>query len=255
VTTDRNGLLFPSEIERRTLLIGKYSEIAGIPKSNQRIDQGHHPFNPDRVVVLQKDRQHWFVDERLTPLCQQVRDEVTDDFRKANDQFAAEGLSFDAQVCGDEKIALLVRIADIVADHYVCREAINVWSRRLVWAESLGTTGFKNHINVLSFNGPSAPTISTDNNSIDWWLFLLPGGTAFENLDGLPVHVLVGHACGNSENVRKNPSLFFDVLIPLVRQPPNFFTTWQEFGQCQPGEATQVVNEHFFSILEELGDI
>lgn len=92
VTTGPNGLLAPAEIERRAVLIGKHRGILGFPKSDRLSARGHHPFHPDRVVVLQKDRPHWFVDEQLFPLCQQVRDEVTDDLARLNDQLTAEGV-------------------------------------------------------------------------------------------------------------------------------------------------------------------
>lgn len=177
-----NGLRAPSEIEYRTSLTSNHCGIVGLPKTGRMIADGHHPFHPDRAVILQNDRPHGFVDERLLPLCQKVRDEVTDDFRRLNDRLAADGLASNARVCGIEKVALIVRVIGIVAGHYGYRDATKDWCRKRVWAESLGTTGFKNQINVLSFT----PIDHTDNNEIDWWLFFSLAGRISKTLMDCP---------------------------------------------------------------------
>lgn len=67
--------LAPADVERRNSLIATHSFV-GAPRADRLIADGHHPFNPARIVVLENDQANGFVDDGLFPLCGQVREHV-----------------------------------------------------------------------------------------------------------------------------------------------------------------------------------
>ena len=94
-----------AEVERRKSLIATHSFV-GAPRADRLIANGHHPFHPSRIVVLEKDQAHDFVDDDLFLVCGQVRDAV------------GQQLEPDRHPpCCTEKLTLLIRTADIFARH------------------------------------------------------------------------------------------------------------------------------------------
>ncbi|HQU45035.1 MAG TPA: hypothetical protein PK867_19620 [Pirellulales bacterium] len=241
MATDRNGLLPPSEVEHRTLLARKHPKIVGVPNADRLIAQGHHPFHPDRVVVLHKDRPHWFVDERLFPLCERIHEQVKQDL--PSERYGS---------CGVEKLTLLVRAADIFATHYCRPDALSVWSRGLVWRETFSPTGMGSGCGLLhQFQPPPGDLVKTDNGSVDWWAFLIPSGTDFEFFDELPVYFLLGHLFEHSHSNHTNELNTWSLASRVMREPPRFFPSWHEFAQGPPADAAQQLNDRLFHVLEE----
>jgi hypothetical protein len=232
----------PAEVERRKSLIATHSFV-GNPRTDRLIANGHHPFHPSRIVVLEKDQAHGFVDDGLFALCGRVREEVD----RRMEQLKCPPFL-------DEKLTLLVRSADIFASHYKSPDALWAWSEGLVGRETLGSTGLGRGSGLLhQFQRVPCDSVKTDCQSVDWWALLIPSGTDFDSLDGLPVYSLIGHLFEQYNADVSGQLNVWCLASHLMRDPPPFFSTWHEFSRTDPTDATRLLNDRLFCLLEEFG--
>lgn len=232
--------LDPAEAERRKSLIATHSFV-GNPRADRLIANGHHPFHPTRIVVLEKDQAHSFVDDGLFSLCGRVREEVERDLKPAR-----------YRSCPNEKLTLLVRIAHIFATHYKRPDALEAWCHGLVWREMFCSTGLGRGSGILhQFQRPPGDSLETDGNLVDWWMVLILSGTDFDSLDELPVYALIGHLFANWNTDVGGQLKVWALASRIMHEPPAFFPTWHEFAQTDPSEAACLLNDRFFCLLEE----
>lgn len=191
--------------------------------------------------MLEKDQAHGFVDDGLFSLCEQVRKEVNRQMERLK-----------CPRFPDEKLTLLVRSANIFASHYKNPGALWAWSQGLVGRESLGSTGTGRGSGLLhQFQRVPCDSVKTDCEFVDWWAFLIPSGTDFDSLDGLPVYFLIGHLFENWNSDPMGQLRNWALSSRVMHEPPQFFPTWHEFAQTEPVEAARLLNDWLFCVLEE----
>lgn len=148
-------------------------DLLGRPRDWSLVRQGFHPVSPERVVIMtEKGGDGWL-----------ARDREKDDHLCSR----LDRLGLPAG-----KLDLILRLMQIVTDHYRVPHLYEPWVMRLAKREALGSTGMGNGFGLLhQFQDDGQVTLT--NAPVDWWLFLFPGGVDWDALDGEPVYGMIGH--------------------------------------------------------------
>jgi hypothetical protein len=114
----------------------------------------------------------------------------------------AQGLGerFQGQLSTD-KIAWIVRLTTVLADHY--RIPVERWAVVMARREALASTGLGHGAGLLhqfqDFLDRPSQDCHIANPPVDWWLFLFPEGIDWNEFDGHPVYGMIGHVFASLE--------------------------------------------------------
>lgn len=155
----------------------------GIPQSWSSVREGFHPFSPERMVIMGRNRlralscRHTAIKEKVEDKCSRWK-------------CSEHKLRYSA-----EKFGLLMSVIDLLVDYYRVPNYFEDWAVRLALREQLGTTGSRHGFGfVHQFQRKEEQIVPTVvNPPVDWWLFLFPAGVDYEGLDEKPVFALIGH--------------------------------------------------------------
>lgn len=157
-------------------------QVLGVPRSWSMVQQGFHPFAPERIAVLPSG-------EKLRhPMYRQGAR------RRIEDRIAEirAGYTFDPTDLPPEKLESFFWAMDLITSHYRIPEVFEDWVVRLAARESLGSTGIGGHWGLVhQYQGRHEAPL--DCPPVDWWLFLFPDGINWASLAEEPVHALIGH--------------------------------------------------------------
>ena len=186
-----------TEYERILATANLFNSL-GRPRSWALVQQGFLPISPERVLVLQPrdlarlpDRWH---DEKC-----QIRDRMQADADQERMNPKPNGHRRHAFENGisSEKLGLILWLTRELTQYYAAPEWWREWAYNMTFRESLGSTSLGRHgamPHQYQYDAKTYATtpINTVNAGVDWWLVLIPGGTAdWEAFDHLPVHAMV----------------------------------------------------------------
>ena len=91
----------------------------------------------------------------------------------------------------EAQIPLIVRLMNVFAQYYHCPEMFETWSANSVFRESLGSVAGNGAALLHQFQRNRDCPVRLRNQTVDWWLVLIPGGADWNSLDEQPVHWII----------------------------------------------------------------
>lgn len=165
----------------RTIAQCAHPEAVGIPQSWSTVEQGFLPLSPDRVVtihrssLLAKANRRAFLAPHLESALNRI---IGDKFPDSKSRLPAE------------KLWLIASIVQAFARYYHRWDIVQPWLDGLVWREHFCTTGVGRHVAFLhQFQRTTG--VPVVNQTVDWWLFIVPDGIDWQTLDQSRVHLLL----------------------------------------------------------------
>ena len=168
----------------RWIATSHHARILGRPRSLAAVRQGFWPISPSRVLILRPHplagpTNRW--ESRIEPSHVHLRNELrqrggTRNWQGEPDWDCWERLS-------DHKLGLIARITSALANYYAVPELREEWAYEMAAREGLGTTYVGSNVaqphqfQTDRFGRLDTRMIQTDNDGIDHWLILIPGGT------------------------------------------------------------------------------
>ena len=203
-------------------------ETLGIPPSWSLVREGFHPLTPDRVVILEPDAVNWRSDHGS-----KVFDRVNE--RMLNHP------SWKDRLLAEEKLRLIVRFVEILTRRYCIAERMEDWAFRLARREALGSTALGGNAAIphqFQLDG----TVTLDNTSVDWWLFLFPEGVEWDGLDRQPVHAMLSHVFPDRWTQRNefSTSVFANTWRAIWNVTTN--SSWKSISRMNQVGAARFVN-------------
>ncbi|QDV37570.1 hypothetical protein [Tautonia plasticadhaerens] len=195
-------------------------------------DKAPHPFSPERTVVLPRrlGREHL-----------QVRRAIGRRIEKLD----VHGLW---RLPGP-KVEALLQVADAISERHGVGHRLGEWAARLASQQSIMPEGFAG-LGVLGYWQALGPVPGADS-PLDWWLFLSPEPIEWGGMDGVSVHVLVGHV---------SPVTSFRWMDMMHRAWSDTWHLhaslggpegWARLARLEPREAVWRLNRAFASIPRE----
>lgn len=153
----------------------------GVPRNPSLVVQGFHPVTPDRVLVVD--------DADLRRMSRRHRG-LKRLFREKETRWRLRCPS-DPPLTA-KKLDLCVGLMERLTAHYGRPNLFLRWAKTLWSRELLASTGIGHGLCLLHDFQHHDDPVRTDNEVVDWWLVLLPGGVDWQAMDDWPVHYMVG---------------------------------------------------------------
>ena len=190
-------------------------DVLGRPRSWSVVQQGFHPFSPERIVVMPSGGdppsrfeygRHGYrcgpqmrarLDERIDGLI----DEHIEFNRRHFPPYTPPGGWFP-----ESKRESIFWIMDAMTDHYGVRPQFEAWVVALVGRELLGSTAMGGFGFAHQFqHGEGA--VPVDCPPVDWWLFLYPEGLNWSSLDEKEIHAVFAHVARDHHYARASGAM------------------------------------------------
>lgn len=142
------------------------------------------------------------------------------------------------------KLTLLIAILRHITNHYRRPDLFADWALRLVRREELAGTAGQGVGLCHEFQRPKE--LSTVEQSVDWWAFLIPDGTEFDAIDGEPIHLIIVPVFG--QNGMKQTIESWAAAMRLAK-----YVNPQRLARNNPTEATDQLNRALSRSLHEAG--
>jgi hypothetical protein len=186
----------------RWITTSHHVRFLGRPRSVAAVRQGFWPISPGRVLIL---RPHpWAGPEnRWQPHLDQSPLRLRDELRRRGGKRNWQGVPDEKcwMQLSNHKLGLIARISSALASYYAVPELRTEWAYEMAAREGLGTTYVGSNVaqphqfQTDRLGRLDTRTIRTDNEDIDHWLILVPGGTGDWDgwLEESAVHVMTTH--------------------------------------------------------------
>jgi hypothetical protein len=140
-------------------------DILGVPRSWSAVEQGLHPFTPERIAVVQRGERPRFGSHLKPGWRARVERRIDECRQKLATERSPSGLSA-------EKLESLLWVANVMSGHYKSQDVFEDWAVGIANREMIGSTGCGDHWGLVhQFQGNES---EVDCPPIDWWLFLFP---------------------------------------------------------------------------------
>jgi hypothetical protein len=172
--------------------------LLGVPRSWSLVQQGFHPFAPERIAVLPSGSGLRYPGHRRRGQRRRIEERIA--------RYRAD-LGREPEDFPRQKVESFFWIMDVMTSHYRTPDLFEDWVVGLGERESLMSSALWGQWGLVhQFQNNEAPV---DCPPVDWWLFLVPEGLDWASIWNEPVHALIGHVgrCAWA----KRPSLMLPV--------------------------------------------
>jgi hypothetical protein len=175
-------------------------DVLGRPRSWSVVQQGFHPFSPERIVVMpsRDERRDRYGDrcgrQVRARLAERIDRMVEDDIewtRRQCPSYTPAGEWFPKS-----KRESILWIMDAMTDHYRANSHFEPWVLALVGRELLGSSACGDYGLAHQFQHLDVE-IPVDSPPVDWWLFLYPEGVDWASLNGQDSYAVISHVARN----------------------------------------------------------
>lgn len=142
------------------------------------------------------------------------------------------------------KLTLLITIMRHITAHYRRPDLFAYWADRVVWREEFASSGCGGIGLGHEFQGWQE--LTTLEQDVDWWAFLVPEGVDFDAIDGKPIFVMVVPIFGPGGMKRAYECWAATMGLPKHLIPPTV-------ARSEVCEATAQLNRALSRSLHEVG--
>jgi hypothetical protein len=176
-------------------------DVLGRPRSWSVVEQGFHPFSPERIAIMRSGGEGWFRDGKFGQRCdrrlrQSLDEQIDLAVKKTIELERRLSPNYDFgkwNPLPDSKRESILWIMDVMTDYYGVRSQFEPWVLGLVVRELLGSSAMTDFALAHQFQHADGE-VAVDCPPVDWWLFLYPGGVDLASLDdNKPIYAVFAH--------------------------------------------------------------
>jgi mannitol/fructose-specific phosphotransferase system IIA component len=228
-------------------------DLLGRPRSWSVVQQGFHPFSPERIVVMSsRNKPSWSADRYRDRCGQQVKARLDERI----DRLVEEHIEFNRRLTPsytptgewfpESKRESIIGIMDAMSAHYRVRSQFEPWVVGLVERELLGSTALGDYGLAHQFQHGDAE-IPVDCPPVDWWLFLFPEGLDWSSFDDQNIYAVVAHVARDRPYVSSGGMLHVWCLTQRIGSK----VKWSEVSRMGRIEAARYLNPITANLLDD----